>query len=63
MGLSKAFICLYAESSVAIHGEDMVTIRFHDLSCKSDEDTEREVLAVAVSKYELAEIEGLVCIL
>ena len=38
--------------------------RFCDiLSCKTDEDAEREVLAVGVAEDELAEVEGLVCCL
>ena len=35
-------------------------VAFFFLSCKSDEDAERQVLAVAVTEHELAEVKRLV---
>ena len=57
-GLSKASILLYAAFSAAILGAVTAMILFRNgLSGETDKDAEREILAVAVTKDELAKIE------
>ena len=64
MALSKACGSLCAVCSVATLGAATVTTLYLDgLSCETDEDAQREVLSVAVTKYQLSEIKRLVCIL